>query len=165
MGSLEDLTILSDFLSKKNEEFWTTWFHDYGLTDTLIVFSVFLLFFLLSNLFAFMIRIYNNSLPIVNVNIVNTINLYIVEITNISVTSVTGLGMWVCFVSHLPFALAYTVGLCQTLLGYMLGGLSGVVGILKLMIVLQVSVDWEAVLQIWIWIQSFWVTRIRIQIF
>ena len=104
MENLEDLTILSDFLSRKNEEFWTTWFHDYGHTDTIIVFTVFLSFCLLSNMFAFMIRIYNNSLPIVSVNIVNTISLYIVEITNIIVTSVTGLGMWVCLVSHLPFA-------------------------------------------------------------
>lgn len=143
MQDMENMTILlialADILSNTDEDLWRPGFKLYDTTETFLVFLIFLTLFLSSNLSTYMIRIYNRSLPIVNINIINTINLYLVEVMNISTSLVTGLGMWVSLISHIPFFLAYTMGLCIALLGHLMGGLGSVVGILKILVVLQVN--------------------------
>ena len=51
-----------------------------------VVFMISLICFLSSNLFAFMIRIFKNSIPLVNMNIIILINYSIAELYNIFVT-------------------------------------------------------------------------------
>lgn len=56
-------------------------------------FLVFLIILLLSNLFAYVIRIYKKSIPETNVTIINILNLYIVELLNVVATVLVGNGL------------------------------------------------------------------------
>ena len=105
----------------------------------LLTFFLFFILFLFSNIFATMIRIYSNSRPVVNVNIVTIINLYLVEICNISVALMSVPQIWVSLVSPFPFTLAYVFGLLTAYLGYIGEGLACIIGIIKMLIVLQVK--------------------------
>ena len=139
MGCLENMSMsgLADIL-KTDEDFWKNWNKVYESAATTVLILLFL--FLLSNLFTFMIRIYNNSLPMVNINIVNTFNVYFVEILNIGVTIISVPTIWVALTSLLDFSFAYILGLTQAMLAYVLGVLACVVGILKVLLVLQVNI-------------------------
>ena len=141
------LTALSEMLQKMDEHFRRACCNQEevrrveGWTSQIqpTVFLVFLVTCLLSNLFATMIRIYKNSLPVVNVNIVSIINLYIVEFLNMGVTIISVTSMWVSLISHLPFSVSYVLGLVPAYFLFVVGGLAGNVGIIKMMIVLQAS--------------------------
>lgn len=137
---------LSDFLAKTDEAVWRMWINHYGTVDRVIVVLVFLFLFLFSNLAAYIIRIYNDSLPFLNVNVINTINMYIVEIINFILTIVTISSIWVVSVSCLPFTIAYLLGLIQASLAFLAGGLATIVGILKVLKVLQVIIFMKALI-------------------
>ena len=104
------------------------------------MFFIFLLHLFFSNLSAYMIRIFYNSRPVLDVNTVSIINLYIVEILNFIVTLVSTPCMWVSLVSYLPFAISYVLGLLVTYMGYFGGGLASAVEIIKMLKVLQVKI-------------------------
>ena len=135
---------ISDLLAEMDKEIWnefragfredTAW-----IFDRLLIFLIFV-FFLLSNIFAYMLRIYNNSRPDVDVNIVNMINMYFVEMINLTVVFLSGPQLWVSIFSPLPFSLAYILGLVPHYLGYVASGLAGSMGVIKMLIVIQVKI-------------------------
>ena len=88
--------------------------NNYGRSP--VVFMVSLICFLSSNLFAFMIRIFKNSIPLVNMNIIILINYSIAEIYNITVT------IMVCFSSFYMFITNFTnkiqLQICYKITGF-----------------------------------------------
>lgn len=131
---------LSDIHGKLYEAFWKNFPENAEVKNVEVpLFVIFLLLLIFSNLFAYMIRIFYNSRPVLDVNIASVIKLYLVEIMNATVTIVSVPSLWVCLISYLPFSVSYVLGLLTTLTGYIAGGLASAVGIIKILIVLQVS--------------------------
>ena len=90
---IRDWSFLADTLGGMGEDFWSKWSSPSANKDQGVlpyqrrpgVFFIFLVFFLTSNLFAFMMRIYKNSLPAVNITTVTILSSYIVELYNLIV--------------------------------------------------------------------------------
>lgn len=131
---------LSDILGKMDVAFWNNFQRNYEFKNVEVTsFLIFLLLLIFSNLFTYMIRIFYSSRPVLHVNTVSIIKLYIVEILNFIVTMLSLPSLWVSSVSFLPFSMAYVLGLLTPYMGYIIGGLASAVGIIRMLIVLQVT--------------------------